>query len=124
MPLATALRAASCATIVAAKAVRRNPWAPGLASRNQASIRATAGIGNRHLRVVERGTDERDPGRNRTARTGGTLRGGIAFRRGGGGNGSGRCLLHGPGLAELALVGREALWQLQAIVHAVQRRWL
>ena len=27
------------------------------------------------------------------------------------------------GLAELALVGREALWQLQAIVHAVQRRW-
>ena len=29
----------------------------------------------------------------------------------------------GQGLAELALVGREALWQLQAIVHAVQRRW-
>ena len=29
----------------------------------------------------------------------------------------------GQGLAELALVGRAALWQLQAIVHAVQRRW-
>ena len=29
----------------------------------------------------------------------------------------------GQGLAELALVGGEALWQLQALVNAVQRRW-